>query len=113
MTEHVVGDAPAVGRDDQDGVVAGDGADDVGPVLVVDGDGDRVGVAGRGFQDEQVVGLADVGEEVGGQRGQAWAGALGRELAVSLGGLDQVPPSSEPARGATSPVLRGAEELAG
>ena len=42
-----------VGGDEQHGVVAGEGADDVGPVLVVDGHGDGVGVAGRGLQDEQ------------------------------------------------------------
>jgi len=56
-----------VGGDDQDGVVSGDGADDFGPALVVEGDGDGVGVAGRGFEDHLVLRAQHVAQEFGGQ----------------------------------------------
>src|ERR1035437_9707332 len=49
-----------VGGDDQNGVVAGDGADHFGPLLVIQRDGDGVGVAGRGFEDHLVLGAQHV-----------------------------------------------------
>ena len=42
-----------VGADDEDGVVAGDGADDLGPVFIVDAGGDGLGASGGGDEDEE------------------------------------------------------------
>jgi hypothetical protein len=50
--------------DHQDGVVAGDGADDFGPLFVVDGGGDGLRAAGAGDDDDQVFGLTGFEAEV-------------------------------------------------
>ncbi len=47
-----------VGADDEDGVVAGDGADHFGPVFVVDASGHGLRASGGGHDDEQVLRLA-------------------------------------------------------
>src|SRR5882757_7557812 len=52
-----------IGADDEDGVVSGDGADDLGPVLVVDTGGDGLRAAGAGDEHEQVGSLADLEAE--------------------------------------------------
>src|SRR5688572_20350549 len=39
---------------DEDGIVAGDGADDLGPFLPVDGGGDGLGAAREGFHHQEV-----------------------------------------------------------
>src|ERR1700681_1722665 len=49
---------PFVRADDEDGIVAGDGADDLRPVFIVYRCGDGLGGAGGGDKDEQVGGLA-------------------------------------------------------
>jgi hypothetical protein len=41
-------------EDDEDGIVAGEGADDLGPFLPIEGDGDGLGAAGQGLEEEQV-----------------------------------------------------------
>lgn len=48
-----------VGTDDEDGVVAGDGAYDFGPIFIVDSCGDGLGAAGGGYEYEEVHGLPD------------------------------------------------------
>jgi hypothetical protein len=53
-----------VGADEEDGVVAGDGADDFVPLLLVDGGGDGLRAAHSGEDDEEVLGLADFEAEV-------------------------------------------------
>ncbi len=56
--------AAVVGADDEDGVVAGEGADDFGPLFVVERGGDGLGSADGGEDDEEVLGLADLEAEV-------------------------------------------------
>lgn len=56
--------AAVVGADDEDGVVAGEGADDFGPLFVVEGGGDGLGAADGGEDDEEVLGLANLEAEV-------------------------------------------------
>ena len=57
-----------VGADDEDGVVSGDGADDFGPVFVVDACGDGLRASGGGDEDEEV-------HAPGGLRGRSSRGA--------------------------------------
>lgn len=63
-----VGDGGACGvvaKDEEDGVVPGDGADDLVPVLVIDGDGEGLGAADEGVYDEEAVDAVGIEEEVG------------------------------------------------
>src|SRR5271154_6033882 len=48
-----------VGADDEDVVVSGDGADNFGPVFVVDAGSDGLGASGGRDEDEEIHGLAD------------------------------------------------------
>jgi len=48
-----------VGADDEDVVVSSDGADNFGPVFVVDAGGDGLSASGGRNEDEEVHGLAD------------------------------------------------------
>ena len=55
--EEAAGEGVAAGRvaaDHQDGVVAGDGAEDLGQLGLVEGGGEELGGAGRGAQHDQV-----------------------------------------------------------
>ena len=84
-----------VGADDEDGVVARDGADDIGPAFEVDGGGDGLGAAGGGDEDDEIHGLArfhpeavedafDAGEIVACLAGRdAVAGGTFRELELA------------------------------
>ena len=80
-----------VGADDEDGVVAGDGADDLGPVFVVDAGRYGLGAAGGGDEDEEVQGEAGLEAEVAEHLGDAghvvfrFAGGRG----VAGGALDE------------------------
>src|SRR5665213_2426239 len=59
------GEGPArVLADDEDGVVAGDRADDFGPLFVVDGGSDGLRAAGAGDDDDEVERLAGFEAEV-------------------------------------------------
>lgn len=50
--------------DDEDGVVAGDGAYDFRPLFVIDCGGDGLGSAGAGDDDDEVCGLAGLEAEI-------------------------------------------------
>src|ERR1700722_4690529 len=52
-----------VSADDQHGVVARDGANDLGPVFVVDASGDGLRASGSGDEDEQIECLANLESE--------------------------------------------------
>jgi hypothetical protein len=80
-----------VGADDEDGVIAGDSADNFGPVLVVDRRGDGLGAAGGRDEDEKIGGeadfeaeaaedLADAGAFVFAIRGIIWQSVAERPL---------------------------------
>src|SRR6516164_8991531 len=45
--------------DDEDGVVAGDGAEDLGPLLGVEGDADGLRAAGEGVEHDELADAAD------------------------------------------------------
>jgi hypothetical protein len=60
-----VGHAVGVPDDDEDGVVAGDGAEDLRPLFPVEGFGDGLGAAGEGSDDEEVAGAFGGDEESG------------------------------------------------
>ena len=53
--------------DDQDGIVAGDGADDFGPVLAVQSQRHRLRAAYRRSQDHQIPGPLDITEKIAGR----------------------------------------------
>ena len=57
-----------VGGDDQDRVVAGDCADHFGPLLVIQRDGDGVGVTGRRLENHLVLRAQHVAQEFGGEQ---------------------------------------------
>ena len=77
-----------VRADDEDGVVSGDGAYDLGPVLVVDSGGDGLGASGGGDEDEEVDGLTDFEAEAfenlsdSGERVLVGVVAVGERVAV-------------------------------
>jgi hypothetical protein len=68
---------PFVRADDEDGVVAGDGADDLRPVFIVYRCGDRLGRAGGGDEDEQVGGLTGLEAEAAQDLADAGAFVVG------------------------------------
>ena len=50
--------------DDEDGIFAGDGAEDVRVAFVVDGFGDRLRAGDDGTDDDEVAGEVEAGEEL-------------------------------------------------
>jgi hypothetical protein len=48
------GEVTGISKDDEDGVVAGEGADDLRPLFPVEGDGDGLCAAGERFDEEEV-----------------------------------------------------------
>jgi hypothetical protein len=69
-----------VGADDEDGVVSGDGADDLGPALVVDAGGYGGGSSGAGDEDDEV-------ESLFGFEGEVLKDVLDVEGVYGYGGL--------------------------
>jgi hypothetical protein len=59
------GELGGVAEHEQDGVVAGDAAEDFGPLLPVECFGDRLSAAGEGLDDEEVAGPFGADEESG------------------------------------------------
>src|SRR5690606_2596166 len=76
--------AAGVAEDDEDGVVAGDGAEDLGPLLPVEGLGDGLCAAGEGLDEEEVADAFRADEERGEQalERRALLPGLGRERVV-------------------------------
>ena len=70
--------AGGVAADHEHGVVAGDGAEDVGELGLVEGRGEELGGAGRGAQHDQVGAGLGADEELAAQPGQP--GGRGRGL---------------------------------
>ena len=68
-------------RDHQNGVVAGDGADGLRQLRAVDGEGERLRLAGAGADDDQLLHAVDAAQELGGralERAQRRLGIGGR-----------------------------------
>ena len=97
-----LGAADALGGDDDQGVVAGDGAEDVGQRGPVEGGADDVGRAGRRAQDDEVGRVGDLDDPLAQHPPQV---VLGRPLLLrELGdGVDEL--------AAAGPHLDGAEVL--
>ena len=75
--------------DDEHGVVAGDGAEDLGPFLGVQGDADGLGAAGEGVEHDELADAADLGVEVreqGRERGAVVGGGAGELIARRAAG---------------------------
>src|ERR1035438_3215431 len=75
--------------DHKDGVVPGDGAHHFWPLLVIQRDGDGVGVAGRGFENHLVLCAQHVAQEFRGQQRECRSGVLLRHLLVAFPRLDE------------------------
>lgn len=85
--------ASGVGADDEDSVVAGDGPDDLRPLLVVEAGRNRLCAADRSEDDKQVLGLSDFEPEVGqdsADLGKLFFGFADRRQLVSSGALEQL-----------------------
>ena len=59
-----------VRADDEDSVVAGDGADDLGPLFVVECHSNRAGMTRRGPEDHLILGDTNIAEKFGGEGGE-------------------------------------------
>jgi hypothetical protein len=78
--------------DDENGVVAGNGADHFIPAGCIKGDGDGLGATHGGFQHELVLSLADIAAKFAEQaldRGRLGLGYMTSWGGISLGGFDQ------------------------
>jgi hypothetical protein len=66
------GEVTGISKDDEDGVVAGEGADDLRPLFPVEGDGDGLCAAGERFYQEEVPDA--IGAEIEGREeaGEGW-----------------------------------------
>src|SRR5690606_25058474 len=86
------GQVAGVAEDDEDGVVAGEGAEDLGPFLPVDGLGDGLSAADHGLDDEEVAGAFGAEEEGGQETCERRGGVpgLGRQgvVGAALGVVD-------------------------
>jgi hypothetical protein len=110
------GEVFPVAEDEEDGVVAGDGAEDLVPLLVVDADGEGLCAAGEGAEDEKIVDALGIDEEGGHEAGEGRCGVddVGRDGvgvdAVGVGGLDEAELLDVTGEGALSDVEAAGQE---
>jgi hypothetical protein len=108
-----------VAEDDEDGVIAGESTEDLGPFFPVDGFGDGLGTSDHGLDEEQVAGA--FGAEVEGGKEAVQGGRVvpgfGREgvvgAALGIVDLDETQLANVPGeRGLGDVEATGLEELA-
>ena len=75
--------------DDEDGVVAGNGANHFGPLFIVQRDGDGTGVARRGLEDNLILREAYILQEFAGESCEQEVGSIAAEVPVTFAGLDK------------------------
>jgi hypothetical protein len=89
------GEVIGIPKDDEDGVVAGEGADDLRPLFPVEGDGDGLCAAGERFYQEEVTDAIGAEIEGGEEAGEGWrrVGDVGGDrvggAALIVGDLDE------------------------